>query len=458
MSETIYNNRFLARIILEAKTPLAVGSGEKSLTTDAEIARDVNGMPYIPGTAIAGVIRHALGENEAKEFFGYQQSNKNDGRGSEIIFSDAVMIGKEGKVLDGLLDIDPDDTFYHKFFDLPIRQHVRINHFGTAENNGKFDERILFKGVRFCFEVEQLAKNEDDYEAKFKKALSKLFCKDFRLGGGTRNGFGEMKIISCKTAKLDLSNAEDLRAYLSKDSSLASEWPGFKDEFSKKDEDKDVTVYKLTLRPDDFFLFGSGFGDDDADMIPVKEDVVTWNAEGKPSFKKNCILIPATSVKGALSHRVAYYYNKAKEVFADDLSEEEMKGKTGKHNFAVKSLFGSEKDKDSSQTRGNVIFSDIIEDSANFEDKILNHVSIDRFTGGAIDGALFSEKATYGKGKSFATSIIVENKALKDEDVKNALENALKDIVSGMLPLGGGVNRGNGCFTGEITKNDKPFI
>ena len=55
-----YNHRFLARFVIEAETPLAVGSGEKDVLTDALVATDVNGLPYIPGTAIAGVVRHMI--------------------------------------------------------------------------------------------------------------------------------------------------------------------------------------------------------------------------------------------------------------------------------------------------------------------------------------------------------------------------------------------------------------
>ena len=54
-------------------------------------------------------------------------------------------------------------------------------------------------------------------------------------------------------------------------------------------------------------------------------------------------------------------------------------------------------------------------------------------------------------------SILAKKDALKDNDVKNALENALKDICSGMLPLGGGVNRGNGVFKESVTKNGEPL-
>lgn len=43
------------------------------------------------------------------------------------------------------------------------------------------------------------------------------------------------------------------------------------------------------------------------------------------------------------------------------------------------------------------------------------------------------------------------------KEVQQAFESALKDICTGMLPLGGGVNRGNGVFKGSVTKNGEPL-
>ena len=40
--------------------------------------------------------------------------------------------------------------------------------------------------------------------------------------------------------------------------------------------------------------------------------------------------------------------------------------------------------------------------------------------------------------------------ALQDEDVRKAFEKALQDICDGLLPLGGGTNRGNGIFIGTL--------
>ena len=52
--------RYIARFLVEADTPLAVGSGDKDLLTDAPVALDCNGLPMIPGASLCGVLRHNL--------------------------------------------------------------------------------------------------------------------------------------------------------------------------------------------------------------------------------------------------------------------------------------------------------------------------------------------------------------------------------------------------------------
>jgi CRISPR/Cas system CSM-associated protein Csm3 (group 7 of RAMP superfamily) len=458
--KTKYTHRYIARIVLEAETPLVVGMGDKNIQTDAVVATDVNGLPYIPGSSIAGVLRHAIGEDSELGNSLFGMGDKRDkkgeiteeGHGSYLIFSEAKMVGKDGKALDGLQMIDWSDDFYAHFRHLPIRQHVRITEKGVAANTGKFDEQVVFKGTRFCFEMELVSDGSGNLDwNKFKSVLNQMSSPSFRLGGGTRSGFGEMKIISIKTKDVDLAKDEGVKFYLNKSSNLSVEWTG--EIHNPSSEEKDWTTYQLDLVPDDFFLFGSGLSDEDADMTPVKEPVIEWKND-KPEFKENCILIPATSVKGALAHRVAYHYNKLAGNFAEDI--EDAMSVTGKNNIAVKTLFGSEGEKTNGemkdQARGNVIFSDVIE-SLRLEEHIMPHVAIDRFTGGALDGALFQEKNIYGKGQHFTAKIAVCNSAIEDDKIKKALECSLQDICKGLLPLGGGVNRGNGCFSGTLTKN-----
>ena len=78
MDNSKYTDRYLARVVLEAETPLFVGSGESSLLKDALVQKDMHGFPMMPGTSLTGVLRHALEDsgNDRKKwrsFFGYQE-------------------------------------------------------------------------------------------------------------------------------------------------------------------------------------------------------------------------------------------------------------------------------------------------------------------------------------------------------------------------------------------------
>ena len=447
--------RFLARIIIEAKSPLNIGSGNKGIKSDSLVLRDVNGIPFIPGTTIAGLLRHSLGKDEEK-LMGSQDM------GSPLIISEAKMLDCDGKVLDGILSQERlNSEFLLNFRQLPIRQHAKIGHRGATVKGGKFDEEIVLKGTRFCFEMEMLSTDSDD--ADFKRLLNVLNSDTFRIGSGSRSGFGDVEVVGdkCQYKKIDLDVAAQRDWYLQKSSSLCEEWKDAEAiELVKTNDEKEWTTYEIQLKPEDFMLFGSGFGSDKADMTFVRETFIDWSGNcAQAKDRESVVLIPASSVKGALSHRLAFHYNKLTKKFADALAEgESITDFVGKNNLAVKAVFGSEGDKGQegklqNKQRGRVLMSDIIEE-APLSSKVLNHVSIDRFTGGAIDGALFNEETLYAKGHTFIMNLLVNNAAFNGNDlVKTAFEDTLKDLCSGMLPLGGGVNRGNGCFEGTIKRN-----
>ena len=452
------NNRYvhLARVVVEADTPIAIGTGREDIVTDAPVVRDVNGLPYIPATSLTGVIRHALGigKEDKNVVFGYH--DKNGGQGSRLILTDAVMIGKEGKAMDGICNIQ-NDEFYSHYNEKNVRQHVRITDKGVADTKGygKFDNEVVYKGTRFVFEMELLS---DETEVEdFENSLKQLYDETFRIGGGTRCGYGKLKVKKREQVTLDMMDAKDRGAYLKKSSSLSSPWE-FKNarEFEKGRISASTgwTKYELKLEPRDFMLFGSGMGDEEADNTPMTDIVVEWNDQGKPCFSKQKTLIPATSVKGALAHRTAYHFNKRKGIFAENLKSKEERNKyVGGCNDAVQALFGASVDDVANKRgkRGNVILSDVIHHEV--ETKVFHHNKIDYFTGGTIDGALFQEKSIWGKGKSYELEILVDNKALADEDVKWAFEQSLKDLCKGLLPLGGVTGRGNGVFGGKLYKN-----
>lgn len=468
---TQFNNqyRYLAQITIEAITPLQIGSGEKGIKTDSLVIRDVNELPFIPGTTLAGLIAHALGK-EKENLMGSLQE------GSRLIVTEAKLLDKYGKVMDGLIDFSKVDeenvSFLKQYERLPIRQHVRINHKGTAKDTGKFDEEVILKGSRFCFELELMSSKDESKQ--FDELLNNIQSPTFRIGSGSRSGFGSIKVVKILYRALDLAKESDLNLYLEKSSLLGDSWMGWQqanDKLKVQTSCDGWTSYRLKdLGPEDFVLFGSGFGDPkgQADMTYVRETSIQWNSEGTLAQVNDIdktILIPGSSVKGALSHRTAFYYNKLTDaVIKEDgtlLNGKATEEVTGKNNIAVKTIFGSEgmknlkTNKTESKQRGNILISDVIEINEQAKAKVLNHVSIDRFTGGAIDGALFNEQTLYAKGEKFNIDIMIADDALIDENVKSAFESALKDIASGMLPLGGGVNRGNGVFNGKATKFNK---
>jgi CRISPR/Cas system CMR subunit Cmr4 (Cas7 group RAMP superfamily) len=466
MSEPATNTiRYLARLVLEAETPLAVGSGETDLVTDSPVALDINGLPYIPGTGLCGVLRHALvhgglGKDTENSIFGFQADKSNEGAGSRLIFSDAVCIDGNGQPCEGLLEKLPD---YLKWLqERPVREHVRINHRGAGDSqgHGKFDNEVVPRGVRFMMGIELSGATED--QPQWDALLAALQHPAFRVGGGTRKGYGKLKVVTecSERLVLELTKQDQLEKYLSYSSALKKPLAGEPlDPAPKTDNGSGWVTYALTLAPEGFWMFGSGLSDAEADMTPLTEQTVIWDPKGQmQNFDKKCLVIPASSVKGAISHRTAFHYNRLSNVYADKLPAEEYAKHTGENNKAVRALFGSalnSKNREADTHAGKVLLADaFLAYDPQADSKILNHVSIDRFTGGALDSALFDERVI-GKHEEISLTILVDKNAFDEPTVKAAFEAALHDLCEGRLPLGGGVMRGHGTFEGKYTSSSE---
>lgn len=502
---------YFARIVMEADTTFGIGSGNAGILSDREVVRDANGFPMIPGTSLAGVLRHVASEgnqlslSELDDIFGYQKAV--EGSGSRLRVSNGYMMINKGTVSEGIEDLR-NEALYQVYKNLPLRDHVRINDKGTAEDKEKFDEELVFKGTRFVFELEFQGYKKD--EIAWNQLLNMLYISTFRLGAGTRKGYGKFNVLDIQARIYRLTEG-DMPAWLAKSSSMNKIPEGLKKHNAETVTDA-LTHYILEIRPDNFFVFGSGIPDDEADMTPKYEPVITW-INGSPVLDEPLLLIPATSVKGALSHRTAYHYNRRTKFFAkvigsnsypeldkeipraaleakiqeivdhdmidrtsslgikqlmeavdslnlDELSQDifdkhyhreepTVPEGVGELNPAVRQLFGYAKKDETAGTRGRVILNDIYLPKP--AEVILNHVSLDRFTGGARAGALFTEKVSPGKDLSLIFDIYVDTNNL-DPDAIVAFEDALDDLCKGLLPLGGGSTRGHGRFTGTYKK------
>jgi CRISPR/Cas system CSM-associated protein Csm3 (group 7 of RAMP superfamily) len=509
-----YATNYRARLTVEAAGPLAIGSGRKGLNVDRLVARDAYGLPYLPGTSLAGCLRSSLAGlldcGEIDGLFGYQDHDQ--GAGSRLVVSSGHLVGSDGKVVGeagGLPNYE--DTYLKSLtdVDLPERDHVRINSRGVADGRAKFDEQLIPKGVRFVFEM-SLQGTAEEGEI-WKQLLTQFHQPFFRIGGGTRKGFGKLSIIDVHQCVLDLRETEQLNAYLNTSAALNALLPpalttSFAPATAPK-SDKWAT-YTLQLKARDFFSFGQGQGGIAADgrikdgwvaKQPKRETTVVW-PNGIPTLvnkEKTHYLIPGTSIKGALSHRTAFHFNKAKghcvedrktykpaleyeAVVADLLGEkaepttregiereierlkqlqagvkqlklEESKTykrftaeleviqtdipNVGERNDAVRALFGFavEPGDEESAQRGRVLIDDVFLDKKQVTPKVFSHVMIDRFTGGAKAGALFNEEVASTK-EEIKLTIHVDKVAFEGDDWE-LIRSAFQDAL---LDLSGG--------------------
>lgn len=443
--------RYMARATIEFETPFIIGTGGDDLFFDDVFVADANGLPALPGSSLAGILRHAWAESgrgEGNELFGWQDGDK--GHGSRLSVSWGCIHDRLNRPVEGIVYDRQrlDDSVLAEARTLAWRDHVRIDHKGTAADKGKFDERSVSAGHRFTFELLLEGTSED--QGAWNNLLSLLRSDALRIGGKTRRGYGQFKVIKLLSGIFDLTTAEGFASYCAHPVALAlpCDLPERLAEITPHRGEGAVSA-ALHLKPESFWMIGGGV-DSEVDMAPLKANRIFWE-NGKGDVRDNQVIVPGSAVKGAISHRVAYHYNRLAGIFAGERVNPE--DHSGENNPAVRALFGfckNSKDGKNEGQRGRVIISDLFVENPGKE-KILNHVSIDRFTGGArvLEGALFDEKPFYG-GPGFALDVVVtQPDKVEDAKIRRALAAALDDLAQGRLAIGAGAGRGNGYFRAD---------
>ena len=447
-----YSHRYIARIVLEATTALFVGSGESSLLNDALVQKDHHGFPMIQGSSLAGVLQHLLKKNTPNmdwdTFFGYQKQEK--GLGSKAKISSAYLLLNDGKIAEGLENDFSELLPY--FNQLPSRPHVRITHRGTAADQAFYENEVVYKGCRFIFELELKGDGSDTEKAQWKELLQQLGNPLFRLGQGTRNGYGKLKVVNCKERTFNLTNKDqvDFNAYLDFPCSFNAATNALKALEIEELPEKNGLQYQLKLKPDSFFIFSSGTADELVDAQPAQEQIVQYIDKQLKLEEQS--LIPASSIKGAIRHRTCFHYNRSENRFAEKhMTDKDLEKWDSLNTPALQKLFGRASEEEKG-LRGKVIINDLHYKKI-LNEKVFNHVAIDRFTGGAMSGALFSEKVS--QLDFLNLDIWLEDRSTFCAPLIKAFENTLIDICKGLLPLGGMNTKGHGIFTGVLFKNEE---
>lgn len=378
------------QVILKLKTPLSVGSGANE-TSDSDVITRINGKPYIPATAISGVMGHWVNEAERKNIFGFIDGEES--RQSRIIFYDADIIS---------------DSF------ITVRNSVALKN-KVSVPGAKFDFQIIEPGAEFVTYIE-LTKENEALQPFVEELVSAISGSALRFGRKTSRGYGVAEVISLKKAEFDMSVSEEKKAWLDFDVTDMNSWNDISPE-KIKETNEQVDIIKISLVQNG--------------ALSIREYTTEENA---PDYRHMSLhsdgtaVIPGTSWAGAFRQRF-------ESLSGTELTEE---------------LFGYVRQKSSETRPSKIRFSEsIISDNIL---KTISRTSIDRFSAGAKDKALYSEQTCYNGN----TELVITIPSSADEITRTVLSAVILDLHNGFLAVGGLTSIGRGMFSiREITLNNE---
>ncbi|MBD1389278.1 hypothetical protein IC617_07565 [Neiella sp. HB171785] len=425
---------------------MAVNSGQTAKGFDADLVRDANGLPIIPATSLIGALRHCYERNSSNsDWFG----NKDES--SKVSATFGCVHNQLNQPIQGLIspaEIEQDDLLSRLIQKAPVkRDRVALNERGVAKDKAQFDQVALPKGTRFTFDLvlQEAHKVGEAWHA----LLDVLAHPLLRLGATTRNGFGcfDVKAIETVNWNLKAEDAATSYAHLNRriNGSLHDE------SYDYVPNTKVKPIVKASLKAESGWISGTGHYDlsgknrSSINRFSGSEVCIKWLGSGdsqRAEINAPKATLTASTIKGILAHRMAFHYRCIKNEFVDENAEWLDQARPD----ALDRLLGSVSGPDSGQA-GLLFFEDA---ELNYEQtQVRQHNSIDRFTGGVRDGALFNEQVIYQPDIEFSI-YAVDNVFADDEDTKNALKLTLADLAEGRLALGAYASKGHSYVHGNI--------
>lgn len=422
-------HRIIARFVMQAQGPLMIAGGADDPLHDISLVRDVNGLPVLPATGIAGALR-ALAGTEANAWFGTAEMGSE--KRSPLTLTDGLFHWSDDAPRDGLLldrtALEADMLCKAVLPDAPIlRDHVRLNDLGAVDGDGKFDRSAVPAGARFTFELR-------GQDAAIVKAVSACVRGGLWLGGAGRSGYGEMACVAeGQEPPLDLRVKTDRDRYAviagcstGKDSPIAVT---YQDQGRRKG-----AMWTLAGQIEGPLLVGAPprTGKDEKgnayreDRAPWREQRIVWDGHAG-AVRPDVWVVPASAIKGPLRHRTLYHLRKTAGL---DKSEADA---------ALVRLFGDASGKTGGRA-GSLRFRDVVPEDAQVVTQ--THVGLDRFTGGARRGVLFTDAMLWRP----MMTIEIEETRILDETARTAFAKALEDMSRGLCGIGAEWGEGAGVF------------
>lgn len=359
------------------RTPLRTGGTDGD---PEQVLRGRDGRAFVQGSSLAGALRGWLEEtperSRTEALFGSREL------GGHLIVSDALFDGEAEQYTRPRLRIDADTA--------------------TGSDGGKFDAAHIGAGARLSFTLTWLGTQETAEQElhTVEQMLAALNAGAIRLGAQKTNGFGQLT-LTAKKRTFALKDAQDRRDWL-----------------KNKLEGKLLTLPGLEQKQGVRFTV-KGRSDN---LLVKTAPEYNKTPEGLRSYTPNLyegtrILLPGSSIKGAVRSRCAYI---AKLMELD-------------HAF-VEQYFGRADEDGDNGLPGQVRF----EDAQLSDTKCkISRIRIDRFTGGVFRGGLFTEEPV-------SSDVTLNITAPEEPKLCALLLYALRDLGLGLYNLGSGWAVGRG--------------
>ena len=411
--------RFVITGRLKLLRPASFSNGDRDGLTSIELRRDViSNKPVLPGTSLAGAMRHYLMQQigtiepltarQVNRLFGFNDKKSGESHHSWLFIDDALGESETVELRDGVT----------------IDRETR-----TAADKKKYETEFLAAGTTFGLRLEFWEPLESGFPLRqlLALALQGLEKQDegIALGGRKRRGFGECTVEDWHICRYSMRDKHDILRWLEADNRKveAESLPkmlGVDDlpELPSAERFK----LKATLDIEGSLLIRSMSKDPNS-----AETVHLTNANRVP-------ILSGTSLAGALraqSHRILNL-----------LLNDQQAVKEGVNN-----LFGQEMedgDLHSEPKASRIWIREMPITGEYIYDRVQSRVKIDRFTSGSYPTALFDQQPVF-KGK-VKIDLFIENPRLAEVGLLMLL---LKDLWTGDCPLGGEVSIGRGRLKGE---------
>ena len=398
------------KVSFKLSSPLILGSGF-SAETDKDILKDAKGIPFIPASSIAGICQSAMQNLWAKRGLDETRREEKKKKYFGDVSNDGENIQSHSKIC------FYDATISKGTPHISVRDGVGLDEYKVARKSAKFDMEVLEPGVTFVTYFEQNFYSEG--EEDIIKDLATIWKNaQIYLGAKTMRGYGAIQEVHVWKKEFDFSKKDSVTEWLSFD--MYADWNEDEEEITGSYVEGGLLlelkqVGGISIRK---------YTEENEESVPDSEQLTIWNNG------KEIPVIPGSSWAGAFLHR--------------------MKELDPQENYEA--LFGDCKSKSVIRFSESQIMG--------AKEKVLTRNAIDRFSGGAMDKALFTEKTYYGGSTTLKISFS-EKKALT-ENAARTLAACITDLHYGFLSIGGLTAVGRGLFciekvNGQKVADDKLF-